>query len=191
LQYAADFMKGSGGNWIVSVSISYSSAISAELQGQTADEMKALADVPNTIIVCSNGNRGEALNMKTILQSHYPAYKNRILSIGALSRDYQQSSDLNDGLYDTIDYYAPGIGVLVWSRTSHDYRLGAGTSFSTPLVAGMLANLWSSNPTYTKEQVLQQFSRSTDAVRLVRPVGGIPAGKPLKSVPAIDFNWQV
>jgi hypothetical protein len=37
--------------------------------------------------------------------------------------------------------------------------------------------------------VLQQFSHSADAVRLVVQVGAIPAGYLLKTIPETEFNW--
>lgn len=53
---------------------------------------------------------------------------------------------------DHIDFSAPGW--MVKSTTTSSYGVDSGTSFSAPLVSGILATLFSINPTLTAEQAL-------------------------------------
>jgi subtilisin family serine protease len=53
---------------------------------------------------------------------------------------------------DHIDFSAPGLNVK--STTVSGYGVDSGTSFSTPLVSGLLAMLFSIDPTLTTEQAL-------------------------------------
>lgn len=51
-----------------------------------------------------------------------------------------------------IDFSAPGLNVKSTSASAYD--VGSGTSFSAPLVSGILATLFSINPSLTAEQAL-------------------------------------
>ncbi len=53
---------------------------------------------------------------------------------------------------DHIDFSAPGLNVKSTSASAYD--VGSGTSFSAPLVSGVLATLFSINPSLTAEQAL-------------------------------------
>ncbi len=53
---------------------------------------------------------------------------------------------------DHIDFSAPGYNVTSTSALAYD--VGSGTSFSAPLVSGILATLFSIDPTLTAEQAL-------------------------------------
>ncbi len=53
---------------------------------------------------------------------------------------------------DHIDFSAPGLNVKSTSASAYD--VGSGTSFSAPLVSGILATLFSIDPTLTAEQAL-------------------------------------
>ena len=65
-------------------------------------------------------------------------------------------TDLTDALRskygDHIDFSAPGSNVKSTSASAYD--VGSGTSFSAPLVSGILATLFSIDPTLTAEQAL-------------------------------------
>lgn len=59
---------------------------------------------------------------------------------------------------DHIDFSAPGW--LVKSTTTSGYGVDSGTSFSAPLVSGILASLFSIDPTLTAEQALSVLQQT-------------------------------
>jgi subtilisin family serine protease len=57
---------------------------------------------------------------------------------------------------------ATGWGTFVVS-SSGDYRQGNGTSFSSPLIAGMMATLWQAHPEATPKELMDAVKRSASS----------------------------
>jgi subtilisin family serine protease len=60
-----------------------------------------------------------------------------------------------------IDFAAPGYAVFT-TATGSGYATGTGTSYATPLFAGIVAVLWSINPTLSPEEVVELLKTTAD-----------------------------
>lgn len=82
------------------------------------------------------------------------------------------STDITDHLApDTnygraIDVMAPGVGILV-PRMGGGYWYDSGTSFATPIAAGVLALAWSAAPSMTPDQAMNVLYQSCDPLEPV------------------------
>ncbi|MEO0731798.1 MAG: S8 family serine peptidase [Bacteroidota bacterium] len=107
----------------------------------------AAIDQMGTFIVSSAGNYGEDLGMAP----QYPAAElglNYGITVGSLGcgsnpeRSYFSSYGSPE-----VDYLAPGIDILVPNAADNLFRCAEGTSFSAPLVTGMIAGYLSQGNT--------------------------------------------
>ncbi len=90
----------------------------------------------NTPIVCSAGNEKRNLNKKGI--NYVPAEFKRSICVSSINKKKKRDKHANYG--KAIDFVAPGEGVKMYYYKG-GYRMGYGTSFSTPYVTAMSAML--------------------------------------------------
>jgi hypothetical protein len=132
------------------------------------------------LVIAAAGNTGKYENY---VDNPY------ILTVSATNKTDYITTWSSYGPY--VDLSAPGAGIFTlipgWQATSYDYAYGywSGTSFSTPIVTGLAALIFSTNPNLTPKQV-EQILKST-AVDLGEPGydnyygwGRINASKALK-----------
>jgi len=135
----------------------------ADLNGSTA--MASIgAEIASSkgIIVCNSaGNSGS----DPWLHISVPADADHILAVGAVDAneiiaDFSSRGNSADGRIKpdvsaqgvaTVGQYQPGVFVV-----------GNGTSFASPLIAGMCASLWEAVPNLTSAQVIQKVKESCD-----------------------------
>ncbi len=125
------------------------------LNGKTAIITLAarIAASKGMIVVSSQGNEGN--NFWKYLNA--PADADSILSIGAVTHDMERAvfssfGPTSDGRIKP-DLAALGVSVRV---VSNDAVIGSsGTSFSSPLVAGLVAGLWEAFPQLTNMEVME------------------------------------
>ncbi len=145
------------------------------------------------LVVAAAGNDGSS-------GVNYPAAYKGVLSVGA--------TDSNDKLawfsnYGTnLDVCAPGVGIFSTWDTASYLSGGSGTSFSSPLTAGLAALVYSHFPNYTPLQVGEQIRVNCDNIDSLNPglnyqlgQGRINAYKTLansnsESVRATDFQFS-
>ena len=106
----------------------------------------------NCLIVSSAGNDGSE-------NPFYPAAYNNVMSVASTTSSDAKSNFSNYGT--TIDISAPGSSI---QTTAYDnaYSSVSGTSFSSPIVAGAAALVWSKFPNYTAIQVAEQLRVTAD-----------------------------
>ncbi|CAM6000415.1 unnamed protein product [Sphagnum balticum] len=109
------------------------------------------------IIFNSAGNDGNLINGVT-----FPGF----VPVAALNADNTPASFTDYGAQ--IQFAAPGVGITNTGFGGTTYTL-SGTSFASPLTAGVAAQVWGTNPALTATQV-QQIMQSTASV----PSGGDP-----------------
>ncbi len=93
----------------------------------------------------------------------YPAAYKGVLSVAATDRNDVRSNFSNYG--PTIDVTAPGQNLVsTWQPAPHYYFGGAGTSFASPLVAGLAALVISKFPDYNPMQIEEQIRVNCDNI---------------------------
>lgn len=113
------------------------------------------------ICVTSAGNSGNSANPHIPT----PADASTTLTIGAVdaSENYVSFSSIGPSFDGRVkpDVCAKGLSATV-SNTSGGITTASGTSFSSPIMAGMVASFWSAVPNMTNAQVVQFVKQSAD-----------------------------
>jgi subtilisin family serine protease len=135
LQVGARWAADNGAR-VISVSYSGVANASVETTGQ-------YARARNALLFWAAGNNGQ-----TIAGSDHPT----VTVVGASDEIDALASFSNRG--DLIDLVAPGQGIFSTEMTG-GYGLRNGTSFATPIAAGVACLIWSLNPALTPAEVEQ------------------------------------
>lgn len=93
---------------------------------------------------------------KTIYTAEYDPFgaisdskvRNRIIMVGSSTKENKRADHSVNG--QRVDIYAPGKG-LTELTTGSNY--GAGTSYATPIVSGVIALMWGINPNISANQI--------------------------------------
>lgn len=109
----------------------------------------------NGVLVCASAGNGAA-NIP-----RYPAACNFAISVAA-----SNTSDIKAGFsnwHSTVDITGPGDGIYstLWND---NYANLSGTSMSSPVTAGVVALIWSKNPSWTQQQVYDRLILSVDSI---------------------------
>ncbi len=131
--------------------------------GRLGGASKFEQDVVNAVtqegalVVAAAGNDGQ----NSDFNPQYPANYPNVLAVGATASPSDDKASFSN--YGTnVPVYAPGVNI--WGAlTNGGYaNIGAGTSFSTPLVAGLAGLLKSLHPTWTPAQIATQIRVTAD-----------------------------
>jgi len=152
--------EGSGWTWDIAKAIVYAAENGArvinlslgedEYSATVAAAVGKAHDIYGCIIVAAAGNENE-------LSALYPARFPEVIAVGASDdRDPDGRASFSNWGPD-LDAVAPGVNIRSTSVTAISgtatYRTGNGTSFSSPLVAGLCGLILSRYPYYTNQQV--------------------------------------
>ena len=104
------------------------------------------------VIVSSVGNKGNSY-------IYYPAGYENVIGVGSVSKSKSRSSfsNMNESVFVT----APGQSLTLLSGTS-DTKTDSGTSFSTPYVSGIIADIMSVKPDITLEDVKEILKETSE-----------------------------
>ncbi|MCF6130408.1 S8 family serine peptidase [Flavobacterium sp. AS60] len=142
----------------------------SEFTGDTAFASKGanIAFSKGIVVVASAGNSGssaEPLNHVGV-----PAEALHVLAVGAVKSDetYATFSSIGPSFDGRIkpDVMAKGQASVV-ANTSGNIQTASGTSFSCPIISGMIASFWQAIPWATNQQVVDFVKQSAD--RYVNP----------------------
>lgn len=113
------------------------------------------------VVVVSGGNEGNADDNFVSV----PADAIDVLSIGAVnaSENYASFSSIGPTVDGRVkpDVVAQGVAAIVSDETG-EITFANGTSFSGPIMAGMVATFWSAVPELTNRQVVDFIKQSAD-----------------------------
>jgi Subtilase family len=128
-----------------------------------------------SLVVVAAGNDGDQGN-----PPDYPADYPHVLTVGATDADNQVAAFSSRSPY--VDLVAPGVDVAVATAQDSGWQVESGTSFSTPIVSGAAAWVWTVRPDLDNTQLFEIMRRSaTD----IPPAGHDDAsGYGLLNVPA-------
>lgn len=165
--FAAEMADSLGAD-IISSSLGYSTFDNsadnytpAMMDGKTALSTRAadLATERGIVVVISAGNSGG--NSWQIITA--PADADSVLAVGAVTRtgNYASFSSRGNSADGRIkpDVVAVGSGTAL-CNTSGFASTSNGTSFSAPLVAGLVAGFWQANPHLTAQEVTRSIRKS-------------------------------
>jgi subtilisin family serine protease len=126
-------------------SVSYSGVNSSSVF-TTGDYVRS----KGALLVWAAGNSGVSLSGNR---------EDSVIVVGATDQNDARASFSNYG--PLVDLFAPGVSILTTSRSSATaYAFVSGTSFATPITAGLCALIWSRNPTLSPVEV-ETILRST------------------------------
>lgn len=132
-----------------------------QLDGETsiASIGAGMAADKGILVVCSTGNEGN-ISWKTIT---VPADAKGILSVGAISNDFQKAGfssigPSSDGRIKP-ELVAFGTGVTIW-RFINGPSFSSGTSFSSPQIAALAAGIWQARPDWTRAELKENILKS-------------------------------
>lgn len=134
----------------------------AEINGKTAIGSKAaaIAAAKGIIVVNSAGNSAQQ-------QWRYigvPADADNILTVGAVNENMEWApfSSIGPAADGRVKPDVAAMGVATIVATDNGYIPGNGTSFASPVLAGMVACLWQANPTLSNMQIMNAVKRSAN-----------------------------
>jgi subtilisin family serine protease len=108
----------------------------------------------NVIVVAAAGNNGSTV-------PQYPGACEHVLAVAASEPDDSRAWFSSYGAYVTL--FAPGDTIWTTQRdTNNPYGAWSGTSFSSPVVAGVAALLLSVQPLLSNTQVVQLLEQTAD-----------------------------
>lgn len=115
------------------------------------------------IVVASAGNSGG--NPEPLNHIGVPAEATNVLAVGAVqaNENYASFSSIGPGYENRIkpEVMAQGQASVV-ANTSGTVQTASGTSFSCPIMAGMIASFWSVFPDFSNQQIIQLVKQSAD-----------------------------
>jgi len=140
-------------------------------------ELKSLYDA-NITVVFASGNNHKDLDADGIEDESEVEW---VIGVGSSGED-NDVADTYSNYGENIDIIAPGgdasnsIGMLIlddsgtqgskdnYGLVDNNYSFGQGTSYSTPVVAGVVALMYGVNPDITPKQIKDILIRTTDKV---------------------------
>ena len=111
----------------------------------------------NVVVVAAAGNDGGTADATV---PHYPAACTGVIAVGATDSSGNLASFSSSGPW--VDVVAPGESILTTTNTTLRYGRGSGTSFSSPLVAGVALLLRSADPAANAATITSRIIRSAN-----------------------------
>ena len=134
------------GRGVINLSVGGSRDLAVELAVKQAVALGSL-------VVAASGNSGEEGS-----PIGYPAALAHVTTVAATDSSGTVASFSSCSNY--VDLAAPGVGIFVASAIGGNWQPEDGTSFSSPIVAGAAAWIWTARPELTASQVAEILRRS-------------------------------
>lgn len=146
------------------------------LGGFSRFEQDVITAVTNagSLVVAAAGNDNTDLDAV----QHFPACYRGVLAVGAtFSTTDERASFSNYGT--NVPVFAPGVSILSAFVGGGYGNGGSGTSYSSPMVAGLAGLIKSAHPSWTPAQIAAQIRSTADNIESVNPsfVGKLGKGR--------------
>ncbi len=135
------------GRGVINLSVGGSRDLAIELAAREAVGLGSL-------IVAAAGNDGESARGPL----SYPGALPHVTTVAATDSTGRVAGFSSKSPY--VDLAAPGVGIPVAIAESQDWQAEDGTSFSSPIVAGAAAWIWTVRPELTASQLAEILRRS-------------------------------
>lgn len=132
------------------VNLSLEAATANEFDSSFNDIMKyAYAHNVLVVVAAGNGDTASGIGRDLTANPESPVCndngQNMILGVGASNRDNNAKTDWSN-YGNCVDIFAPGEGITTTKATADFYATVSGTSFATPIVSGVAAQILSTYP---------------------------------------------
>ena len=150
---------------------------SGNISGQGYEHLQQVRQTINlvtdmgTLVVAAASNSGHNNDM----QLYYPARHPRVLSVGATHKDSRRIASFSN-YGRTISAFAPGVDIDV-PIPGNDYEIADGTSFSSPLVAGVAALVKTQFPSIGPDALREQVRMASESIEAENPTYAGNAGR--------------
>ena len=145
------------------INVSWGSTVGDQLSKSKVEALDLATDL-GALIVAAAGN--ESLNNDEYLSE--PSGYFRVLSVGATKKDSRRK--VNFSQYGrTVNVFAPGLNIVT-TAPNNSYDTASGTSFSSPLVAGVAALIKTRFPEITPDALREQLRLASESMDSENPV---------------------
>ncbi len=158
---------------------------------QFEQDVITAATAAGALVVAAAGNE----NSDSDVRAHFPSSYRGVFGVGATESVSDQKAEFsNYGV--SVPVYAPGVNIFSAFSIGGYGNGGSGTSYSSPLVAGLAGILRALHPTWSVEQLAAQIRTTADPIDGVNPVyaGALGRGRVnfaralTESHPALDVT---
>lgn len=144
----------------------------------------AVAYNAGIVVVCAGGNSGTALNdsqstwESPVCNDGQSVGQNYVIGVGAVDRNDRRASysNFDSSSHDFIDIMAPGDAIYgtaayfpAFPAFTSYFQTNSGTSFSSPIIAGLAALLIGQNPAATPAEIITLIDNSGDSIDGLNP----------------------
>ncbi|MYJ55188.1 MAG: S8 family serine peptidase, partial [Rhodothermaceae bacterium] len=145
------------------INASWSSVVADDQQVRHLDQTLDLATDTGALVVVSASNS----NLSNDLFRFYPARSPRVLSVGATEKATRRRAGFSN-YGRLVNVFAPGVNILT-TGSGNGYVLISGTSFSSPLTAGVAALAKTRFPTMDPDALREHIRLTSESIDTQNP----------------------
>ena len=145
------------------INVSWASAVTDDQQVRHLDQTLDLATDMGALVVTSAGSASHSID----LFRSYPARHPRVLSVGATEKDSRRRAGFSN-YGRLVNVFAPGVNILT-TGSGNGYILMNGTSFSSPLTAGVAALVKTRFPNMDPDALREHIRLTSENIDLENP----------------------
>ena len=145
------------------INTSWGGPVGEDVRARHLDQSLDLATDMGSLVVNAAGNDG----LNNDLFRNYPSRHPRVLSVGATEKETKRRAGFSN-YGKTVDVFAPGVDILT-TGPNHGYIVISGTSFSSPMVAGIAALVKTRFPDMPPDMLREKIRLSGESMDTQNP----------------------
>ena len=145
------------------INASWTSFVSNDQGAKHLDQTLDLATDMGALVVAAASN----FSLSNDLFRYYPARSPRVLSVGATEKTTRRRAGFSN-YGRLVNVFAPGVGILT-TGSGNGYVLINGTSFSSPLTAGLAALVKTRFPAMDPDALREHIRLTSETIDLENP----------------------